>query len=426
MSPHGPGFGAGGIVPSAGRLVNSMGWTSLAMMLRFVRHAGPLLLLLCSTPLAAQRSARRVIDAAAIAAAGWHHLGDIAAALPPGSIASVDGFNYELSGSRQGFSETTGARATWLIRLDGQEVPTRLAGLWILDAIPVAITQLDSVVIVEGARLTDGRTAFLGTIDFFTRRPRRGSSIVGDYQHGDESGDPGPYRYTVRATPNVEKLGPFASGAAAFATDNVAIDIGGRYASLNVTDPRIVARLGSALPAFQSDVNASGGSGVATVDLLGGRQFLVVGRGRFTGLMDLPQTSGVQEGRVITTHLGASGSLHFANRDWRFAAKATQLDLGPIGTQPTPRELQRRISRDAFVETSLSRSMRVGVGATFGSWMNATDTMHRVSPRIWLMREGRSESAELALEHAAGRVRSSGGFRLERRLADSAVLAASY
>src|SRR3954465_1431357 len=101
-------------------------------------------LLLIATPLGPQRSAHRLIDRAAIAAAGWHRLGDIASALPPGAAASVEGFNHELRGSRLGFFQTTQVTASWIVRLDGQSMPMQIGGTWLLDDIPVAITQLDS------------------------------------------------------------------------------------------------------------------------------------------------------------------------------------------------------------------------------------------------------------------------------------------
>src|SRR5207302_1943482 len=83
-------------------------------------------------------------------------------------------------------------------RVDGQRIPMAVDGIWILDELPVAIVQVDSVVIDEGVAIIDGQPSVLGLIDIFTRRPKRGAGGIADYQHGDESGDPGPYRYTSR------------------------------------------------------------------------------------------------------------------------------------------------------------------------------------------------------------------------------------
>ena len=387
-------------------------------MKRYAMRAGAFLLLSCSTPLAGQRSDRRVIDAADIAAAGWHHLGDVASALPPGAVASVDGFNHELSGSRLGFIEAGGARVMWTVRLNGQPVPTSVGGLWILDAIPVAITQLDSVVINDGPRLADGRVAFIGTIDLYTRQPRAGASLVADYQHGDESGDPGPYRYTARATPNVEKLGPFASGAAAFATEHSSIDLAGRYSSLNITDQRIASRIPN-FGALQSDVNASGGSGIVTFDAGGGRHFVLGGRGRFTGLMRVPTLASEQSARVVTSQGGVSGALVIRGSEWRYSASAIQLEVEPLGSAIPLTIEQDRLIADAFVEAPVNGWLRLGAGSNFGRQKNVTQTSQRRSDRLWVAYARRGESAVVAAERSLSSARVSGSARHERVLGNS-------
>ena len=392
-------------------------------MLRIARRAGMLVLLFSSTPLAAQRSARRVLGTAEIAAAGWHRLGEIAAALPPGASASVDGFNSELSGSRLGFFETTGNTASWIVRLDGQVMPMRVGGLWILDAIPVAITQLDSVVIVEGPTISEGRTAFLGTIDLYTRRPVRGLSAIGDYQHGDESGDPGPYRYTPRATPNIEKLGPYTSGAAAFATDRASLDVAARYASLNITDPRLEAQTRPLFPSLQTDVNASGGSGAMSVDALGGTHYLIGGRGRFTGLMHVPRLGTFQQARVVATQGGVAGTSVLAGHQWAYSATATQLDVQQLNAAPFVIG-QTRTLGDGFLETSITKSVRAGAGLSLGR--QETDSAHqRETERAWSTYDLDGTHAEVAVQRFRGQFKVSGSARHERPLGDSDIVAVS-
>ena len=390
-------------------------------MLRIAPRAGTLLLVLCSTPLAGQGSSRRVIDAAAIARAGWHRLGDVATALPPGATSSVDGFNHELSGSRLGFISTTGSLPTWLVRLDGQQMPMRIAGMWMLDLIPVAITQIDSIVIDEAPSIADGRAELLGTIDLFTRRLQRASAI-GDYQHGDETGDPGPYRYTPRATPNVEKIGPFTSAAGGFGTDAVSVDGAVRYMSMNITDQRLVSRIGPSFSALQSDVNASGGSGVIAFNALGGTHYLTGGRGRFTGFMYQPSLDAYfSQGRVVATEGGASGSGVSAGRKWRYAATATELDAQRLDTVPLTVLPGTRRFVDAFVETEVIRPIHAGLG-----WSSAhldspapAFQLDRTSARGWIGYSGNDASAEVAATRTLGRTFMSGVARAGRLLADS-------
>lgn len=387
-------------------------------MTRIAGCRGLCTLLLCATPLVAQRSTRRVIDRAGIAAAGWHRVGEVVDALPPGSTASVEGFNSEIRGSRLGFFETTEVRASWLVRLDGQPMPMQVAGLWILDAVPVSMAQIDSIVIDEGPRLTEGRAVFLGTIDLYTRFARRGPSVVGTYQHGDEAGDPGPYRYTTPSAPNVEKVGPFVEGAAALAGDRAALDFGARYFSVNTTDENLIARLGPLFPQFQSDVNASGGSGVATLDLLGGRTYIIGGRGRFTGLMPLPMDSVNQQHRVVTSEGGLSGVLSAAGRQWRYQASATELEIQSVG-QPSGRP--KRLMIDAFVETAVDR-LNIGFGGTSARYEVAPDTLRNDTRRAWANYTVSGLTFDLAGEHAAGRMRLSSSAEFENVRADSAIV----
>lgn len=407
-------------------------------MTRFAVRVGTLGLLFCTTPVAAQRcrgsdirpvpqppvncaarSARRTIDAAGIATAGWHRVGDIVSALPPGATASVDGFNHALTSSRVGFMEASGSTASWRVRLDGQTMPVSIAGLWILDAIPVAITQIDSVVIAEGPSIVDGQPVFLGTIDLYTRRPRRGLSSIGDYQHGDESGDPGPYRYTPRTSPNVEKLGPFASGAVAFATDRVTLDIGARYSTLNTTDTRILSRLPVG-GLVQPDANASGGSGVMTMHFAGGDHYIVAGRGRFSGLLHFPALGADQFRRVITSHAGASGAMMAGKVPVRYGVTATQLDIGPLGPQVVNPVEGDRLTGDAFVEAAtIANRVRVGAGVNVGRQELTPSTSQRRTDRAWVTYSGAGETGTLSVHRALSNAKFAGTYRRELPMRDS-------
>jgi hypothetical protein len=387
-------------------------------MTRACGHLSAAILLLSATPLHAQRSDRRVLDRAAIARLGWHRLGEIANALPPGSVASIDGFNSELRGSRLGFSQTNDVSATWIVRLDGQLMPMRVGGLWVLDEIPVSIVQLDSVVIAEGPQLTDGRAAVLGTIDLYTRLAR-GASIVADYQHGDETGDPGPYRYTARTTPNVEKLGPFANGAIAGGTSAAALDLAARYASLNITDQAISNRLGTSFPGYQSDVNASGASGVATLGLLGGRTYIVGGRGRFTGFFPTSAMGINQQARIITSQAGVAGWVVAARRTWRYSIAGTGLNLDPLGNVPLVTPAQERTVIDGLLEAELLGGLRAGIGTLIGRQQTLGEHRRQTSNRAWMGYSQPGRTVDFSVARVAGGMRYSASGHVDRAINDS-------
>lgn len=340
------------------------------MTRHLVNSLGLLALLSVTTPAAAQRSARRVVRTPEIAAGGWHRLGDVVAALMPGNMASVDGFNAALTGNRLPFAGLSAAGSPgWMVRLDGQRIPVSIDGMWILDALPVAMPQVDSIVVTSGAGIVDGLSALLGTIDIYTRQPAQGLSGVADYQHGDESGDPGPYRYTPRATPNVEKLGPFTSGAFAYSGNGWSLDGAARYSSLNITDTSISRRFPGTFSQIQSDVNSSGGSAVLTTSFMNGTQYTIGGRGRFTGLLWVPSLRREEQLRLITTHVGSSGNVRIGGTNVRYGLTGTLLDPQPLGQQsPLPLTIGfERAITDAFAEVALG-GLPAAVGMGVNRW----------------------------------------------------------
>lgn len=401
------------------RLVNSGAPTIVAeTMTRAGFRAGCLALLLITTPAAAQRSSRRVLRAADIAAGGWHRLGDVVSALTPGNLASIDGFNAMLTDSRLPFSGVSAAGSPdWMVRVDGQRIPVTIDGMWILDALPVAMMQVDSVVIASGRAIVDGLASLLGTIDIYTRKPKPGVSGIADYQHGDESGDPGPYRYTPRATPNVEKLGPFTSGALAYAHDGWSLDGAARYSSLNVTDTSIARRFPGIFGQIQSDVNSSGGSGVLNTSLMSGAQSTLGGRGRFTGLLWIPSLRREEQVHLITTHAGSSGNFRLRATDVRYGLTGTLIQTNPLGmTSPLPFTIGRnRSTSDVFGEVLISRwSAAVGAGMNWW-WLEsipvapparAGNGETRASERLWidLFKSSDRRGATIALQGADGKI----------------------
>jgi hypothetical protein len=372
------------------QLVNSAARTIVGRtMMRVSFRAGCAAVILLTTPAAAQRSGRRVVRATDIAAAGWHRLGDIVSALMPGNVASVDGFNAALTASRAPFAGLSAAGSPqWIVRVDGQRIPMAIDGMWILDALPVAMVQVDSVCVASGSSIVDGAPSLLGTLDVYTRRPPHGVSAVGDYQHGDESGDPGPYRYTPLATPNVEKLGPFTSGAAAYASSLWSIDGAARYSSLNITDTSIARRFPATFGQLQSDVNASGGSGILSTSLFDGAQTTIGGRGRFTGLLWVPSRHREESVHVIATQAGSSGDGRLGGAHLRYAATGTLLNVNDLRS-PLPISIDRNVvMNDFFGELTLPGS-QVAVGAG-GSWWAKSQVNHgspledRTAARVWL------------------------------------------
>ena len=401
-------------------------------MIRTGIRAGCLAAVLLGSPLVGQPSARRVLHAADIAAGGWHRLGDVVAGMMPGEMASVDGFNVALTNGRIPFAGISAAGSPgWMIRLDGQRVPVAIDGMSILDQLPVAMTQVDSIVVYNASSIVDGQASLLGTIDVYTRRPVRGLSGVGDYQHGDESGDPGPYRYTPRATPNVEKLGPFTSGAVAYGGGGWSLDAAARYSSLNITDTSISRRFPGIFSELQSDVNSSGGSGVLTTSFGDGAQFTTGGRGRFTGLLWLPSGRHEESVRVITTQGGSSGDFLIDSVQIRYGLTGTSRQTSRLGTILPVTIDRNEVMNEGFAEMLIpGSSVAIGAGLT---WWGITQEGKappietRTTPRVWvdLFRTSQTHGLTAAIAVGGGQVAPSVKAWAARQLSASYQLLAS-
>jgi hypothetical protein len=329
----------------------------------------------------AQHSSRRVWRQRDIEVAGWHRVGDIAAALPAGTASSIDGLTGYFGSMSVPIPQSDVTAATWIVRLDGARLAGDVRGLWMLDLLPVSITQLDSIAVTSAPTIADGKPTFGGVIDLYSRRVNRPLAATVDYQHGDETGDPGPYRYTARATPNVEKLGPFASGALAAAKGPVSIDAAARYAALNTTDPRILSQLGGA--DVQQDVNASGGSGILRTSAFSGSQEIYGGRGRVTGLLRLPGQP-FATARVIGTYGGTSGSVHRGSWNARYGAALSNLDVRPLASALSYDITGERSLLDGYLEAGADSSrFRFGAGVARRDNHDPSATRPATTGRVW-------------------------------------------
>src|SRR5215216_5658170 len=232
------------------------------------------ILLLCPTQLTIQ--AQTVVRRADIERAGWNRVTEILEGAVGWGRASVDGFTFAASPDHlPAAGESPPGTAEWLVLVDGQRVPHQMLGMHLLELLPVSIGQIDSVVFTRGPTIVAGTPVGRGVMSIFTRRLRPGANAELSYQHGDETGDPGPYRYTSLSSSNVEKLGPFAHASVGWGGATWDVDAGVHLTSLNVTDERIAARFRPGVFAqLRPDVRAITPTLHVRADALGGRHEL--------------------------------------------------------------------------------------------------------------------------------------------------------
>jgi hypothetical protein len=146
----------------------------------------------------------QIITARQIQEAGLVRVGELPLLFEGWDEVTLDGFDGHLVAASLSPHPGDG----WLVFIDGQEVSTRLFDSQALNRLPVALHDIARVEITRRPGLFGGRYVDSGLIHIQTWQPREGRSVRGSLWTGNESGDPGPYRYLGSTAIDVEQLGP--------------------------------------------------------------------------------------------------------------------------------------------------------------------------------------------------------------------------
>jgi hypothetical protein len=182
---------------------------------------------------------RQIIRAADIEKAGIHRIGDIFLLINPCFINTTDGFSWQPSiGGLSSFQNQN-----WIIMLNGRKFNLTSINTKNINMLPVTLSQIDSIEIIATPQFHYTEFVDNGLIHIHTRKPEPGISLSGLASMGNETKDPGPYRYTEFATPNIDKIGRDVVGNLSWGKDNYNLDIGLIYQQHIFTDLRIRNRV---------------------------------------------------------------------------------------------------------------------------------------------------------------------------------------
>lgn len=250
-----------------------------------------------------------VVNRAEIERSGWNRIAELLEGATGWRRSSVDGATF--AASPDGLpepGESAAGTVQWLVFIDDQPVQANMFGVHLLELLPVTPGQIDSVVFVRGPSIVNGTPAARCAMRIYTSRPRSGAFARLTYEHGDETGDPGPYRYTTLRSPNLEKLGPFAHADVGYATPRWSFDIGAHFTSLNTTDSTLQSRFPGFVSEVPQDVNTVTPTLRADVHAFG-RHELLASYGEQRGLLLVPTTSREQSVKARATTVGIGGAL---------------------------------------------------------------------------------------------------------------------
>ncbi|MEM0962152.1 MAG: hypothetical protein AAGK21_06370 [Bacteroidota bacterium] len=197
-----------------------------------------------------------------------------------------------------------------------------------LEALPIAVAEIDHVVVCPGAGLAAG--ALGGPwIDVRTSAPAEAALVAIGF--GNETGDPGPLRYLDPTLPNVDKWGPDYEFAAV--TDDGRAWLATRDRGFLPTDPRIFDRT---LPATNRFPNRSG----TVITAAGGDARWRV-RGGVRRMFDLPFVPAVRS-EVPLDHVSAQATVSGRGQ----IGRARIQGHGHLGHVRLDRPLRSRVDLD--------------------------------------------------------------------------------
>ncbi len=146
----------------------------------------------------------QTIRAENIAAAGITRVADILLLADNWDLNTTDGFSWKaVAGGLD-----TWQQQHWNVFLNGHKLDRKLFDVINLNLIGVALEEIDSVQVGTVPCLHQGEYTAAGFVHIFTSQPGVGLRFTGAIDMGNETGDPGPYRYTEFATHNVDRIGP--------------------------------------------------------------------------------------------------------------------------------------------------------------------------------------------------------------------------
>lgn len=180
-----------------------------------------------------------VFDAESAAPERTFRLAELLVAGGPWTLPSVNGY------AATGWSAWPGLPGVpaGSVRIDG--IPFVVAS--VLGAhpelLPVLPGEIGAIRVPAGASTGPGGLAPEGRPDLVTRTPAPGVTVTGRYSVANETGDPGPFRYTDPDLPNVDRTGPSVEVASAWRTGPLRVRAGLRLDQQHVTDPALLDRV---------------------------------------------------------------------------------------------------------------------------------------------------------------------------------------
>ena len=251
------------------------------------------------------------------------------------------------------------ASPDWSLFLDGQPVNIQALNQRSLNALPLTIAEICEVQFHANPVVINGHLAHGGAVEINRCTPPTGVSIKGQFAAGNETGDPGPYRYTDSETPNVDRTGPVAHSTVTTASDTWFIRVTGGLDEHHATNPRIRPRV---LQLYQGEKDARILYRMLNLDTKLRNHRINVGASQIDDLMFLPVMG--REIPLDKTITFVSASLSRKSFGYSLSGNAIELTTRKNPDSVSVNFSQRKIHAHAYAVSSLPGTFHFEYGGT--------------------------------------------------------------
>lgn len=251
------------------------------------------------------------VDGATLDRAGTIRLSDVFSLLDDWQTYSTDGYTWHAAPNALGPMQQAG----WLLLVDGLPVDVTALGVQNVNVLPLDAADLDRVDATNAPSLQAGRFATRGTLHLHTERPKDGLQVRAGGAAGNPTGDPGPFRYTRSATPNVDRTGPHASASVAYGTGTWYARLAAKTDEHHATNPQLKRRINEYYRP-RPRLHHTSVSLIAGVDGSRGRHTLLAGATRFQDFRFF-EPAGLEiptDQRLYLTGLAGDAAVHGTTR----------------------------------------------------------------------------------------------------------------
>ncbi|MCY4224503.1 MAG: hypothetical protein OXF06_06665 [Bacteroidetes bacterium] len=269
--------------------------------------------------------------------------------------SSTEGFHWTIAPVGTSWQQSP----QWTLFIDGLPINVQAFNQKALNDLPITISDICEVRFSSIPVVLHGMVAEGGAIEIQRCTPESGLSLDGHISAGNETGDPGPFRYTERRVENVDRTGPTVQAKIGAGASHWHLQVTAGADEHHATDPRIRPRV---FQLYQGEKDARILSRLVNVESKVLNHQITAGTSRVEDLIFLPLM-----GREIPLDktIRWIGASHAQSR-YGYSLLSSSQDLR---TRENPAAVtidffQRNIHARGYTVLSLPYASSIEVGAT--------------------------------------------------------------